>query len=594
MEAITAPYGAGITPPAAPVREGYTFDGWDPKFPATMPAGDMLIAAKWQINSYTITFDTAGGSPVEAITAPYGAGITPPAAPVREGYTFDGWDKEIPATMPIISGNAMLITAKWKPNYRIVFDSNVPAHGSAPTETMEDLLCVYGTASSLPTNTLGINGWVFKGWATSPVGSVVYADGATVENLTSVPNGSYTLYAVWEVDPLTVSKHVKDPISSSVDGREFQYYVVSDTDGGNSYTVYVGIENTPWAPPTGKSIIDWSASDPDVKKYQGMRPLPDWAANGSRWWHMDIYANTKEVYFIGDPSKEYTAFGIVICQFFEGQDLTLHFSTFNFYGDGNAIGLYQCEGFDLTIDVNGACAIGTNEEGATVLNITTTDLTVTGSGILGIYAGHGAKGSSAGADGQNGGIGIVAENITVDMTGGSLMVYGGNGGDGKAGANGTNATGNDNPGGKGGDGGNGGIGASAVVCSSISVSKTSSVVFTAGNGGAGGAGGRGGDGSDDDAPASLREGKGGNGGNGGNGGACSRVVAVSSSVIPSEINCISGTVGAGGRGGNGGNGGDSKGWFGGVGAAGGNGGTGGLSGDGVTRAANGSTGKQGA
>lgn len=516
----------------------------------------------------------------------------------RMGYTFAGWytdpsftNRFTALTMP--SENTT-IYAKWTANqYTVKFDPNVPAHGSAPTETMEDLLCVYGTASSLPTNTLGINGWVFKGWATSPVGSVVYADGATVENLTSVPNGSYTLYAVWEVDPLTVSKHVKDPISSSVDGREFQYYVVSDTDGGNSYTVYVGIENTPWAPPTGKSIIDWSASDPDVANYQGIRPLPNWAANGNRWWHMDIYADAEEVYFIGDPSKEYTAFRIVICQFFEGQDLTLHFSTFNFYGDGNAIGLYQCEGFDLTIDVNGACAIGTNEEGATVLNITTTDLTVTGSGILGIYAGHGAKGSSAGADGQNGGIGIVAENITVDMTG-SLFVYGGNGGDGKAGANGTNATGNDNPGGDGGNGGNGGIGASAVVCTSISVSETSSVVFTAGNGGVGGAGGRGGDGSDDDAPASARKGKGGNGGNGGNGGACSPVVAVSSSVIPSEINCISGTVGAGGRGGNGGNGGDSKGWFGGVGAAGGNGGTGGLSGDGVTRAANGSTGKQGA
>ncbi|MFR3993092.1 MAG: InlB B-repeat-containing protein [Angelakisella sp.] len=59
-------------------------------------ATDLTLTAKWQINQYTITFDTAGGSEVPSITQDYGTAITPPAAPTRTGYTFVGWDREAP------------------------------------------------------------------------------------------------------------------------------------------------------------------------------------------------------------------------------------------------------------------------------------------------------------------------------------------------------------------------------------------------------------------------------------------------------------------------------------------------------------------
>ena len=108
---IAQDYGTDITAPAAPTKTGYTFMGWNPALPATMPAENMTIKAQWRINRYTITFDTDGGSAVAPITQDYGTPITAPADPTREGYTFIGWDTEIPTTMP---AGDMTITAKWK------------------------------------------------------------------------------------------------------------------------------------------------------------------------------------------------------------------------------------------------------------------------------------------------------------------------------------------------------------------------------------------------------------------------------------------------------------------------------------------------
>ena len=108
---ITQDYGTAIAAPANPTREGYTFMGWNPVLPATMPAEDMTITAQWRINRYTVTFDTDGGSAVAPITQDYGTAITAPADPTRGGYTFIGWDTEIPTTMP---AENMTITAKWK------------------------------------------------------------------------------------------------------------------------------------------------------------------------------------------------------------------------------------------------------------------------------------------------------------------------------------------------------------------------------------------------------------------------------------------------------------------------------------------------
>ena len=122
---ITQDYGTAITVPADPTREGYTFIGWDKEIPTTMPAENMTVTAQWEINQYTITFDTAGGSEIAPITQDYGTVITAPADPTREGYTFIGWDKEIPATMP---AENITLKARWKdiekPTGEIIIGTN--------------------------------------------------------------------------------------------------------------------------------------------------------------------------------------------------------------------------------------------------------------------------------------------------------------------------------------------------------------------------------------------------------------------------------------------------------------------------------------
>ena len=114
---IKQDYGTAITAPTNPTKTGYTFAGWDKTIPSTMPAGDMTITAQWQVNQYTITFKPENGGQDIVIKQDYGTAITAPANPTKTGYTFAGWDKTIPTTMP---AGDMTITARWTENRVIV------------------------------------------------------------------------------------------------------------------------------------------------------------------------------------------------------------------------------------------------------------------------------------------------------------------------------------------------------------------------------------------------------------------------------------------------------------------------------------------
>ena len=177
---VTYYYGADIEAPAAPVKEGYTFVKWDATIPATMPARDVTVTAVFKINQYTITFVTDGGTAVAPITQDYGTAVTAPAAPTKVGYTFAGWDKAIPETIP---AEDMTITAKWTVNqYTITFNTD---GGSDVAPITQD----YGTAVAAPAAPTKA-GYSFAGW---------YKDGVAY-TFTTMPAEDITLTAKWSTD----------------------------------------------------------------------------------------------------------------------------------------------------------------------------------------------------------------------------------------------------------------------------------------------------------------------------------------------------------------------------------------------------------
>ena len=91
-------YGTALTPEPNPEKEGYTFSGWD-GLPETMPAKNVEVTGTFSINSYRLTVYLDGELYLEQ-TLEYGAPISVPDPEVAADREFNGWDIEIPATMP--------------------------------------------------------------------------------------------------------------------------------------------------------------------------------------------------------------------------------------------------------------------------------------------------------------------------------------------------------------------------------------------------------------------------------------------------------------------------------------------------------------
>ena len=100
VASITQDYNTSVEAPANPTKTGYTFNGWSPAVPGVMPASNIECVAQWTINQYTISFDSDGGSEVASITQDYNSSVAAPANPTKTGYTFTGWTPAVPETMP--------------------------------------------------------------------------------------------------------------------------------------------------------------------------------------------------------------------------------------------------------------------------------------------------------------------------------------------------------------------------------------------------------------------------------------------------------------------------------------------------------------
>ena len=212
---ITQDYGTAITVPADPTRKGYTFKGWDKEIPETMPAENITVKAQWEINQYTIAFDTAGGNEIAPITQDYGTAITAPADPTREGYTFIGWDMEIPATMP---AENITLKARWKdiekPTGEIIIGTNKwreflnkLTFGLFFKETQEVTINASDNSGTVFVSYLVTN----RDLSETELGSLVYR--AYDEPFLIEPNGEYIVYAMLVDESLNITYLRSDRIT---------------------------------------------------------------------------------------------------------------------------------------------------------------------------------------------------------------------------------------------------------------------------------------------------------------------------------------------------------------------------------------------
>ena len=124
------PFEAPVDPIENPTKEGYTFDKWvdengnEVTPPATMPEDDVTIKAEWKVNTYNVTYNVDGTVYDGPTATNYGAAITVPAAPTKDGYSFAGWfdaDGKQPADYKAMPANDLVFDAKWDANSNVSY-----------------------------------------------------------------------------------------------------------------------------------------------------------------------------------------------------------------------------------------------------------------------------------------------------------------------------------------------------------------------------------------------------------------------------------------------------------------------------------------
>ena len=210
-------YGLYAQKPADPTLEGFTFKYWylDDEneaydFENTPVTADITLTAKWNINKYTVAFNTDGGTPVPpAQEVEYGLTATEPADPTLKGYTFAFWylgedeqnatayDFDTPVTENIT------LTAKWNINkYTVAFNTD----GGTPVPPAQEV--EYGltaTEPAAPEKT----GYTFDGWY---LGDEKYDFSAAVEQ-------NITLTAKWQKKTFTVKYYLPDETGAWVEKK---------------------------------------------------------------------------------------------------------------------------------------------------------------------------------------------------------------------------------------------------------------------------------------------------------------------------------------------------------------------------------------
>ena len=270
-------YASALTAPADPVKTGFTFKGWSPAVPATVPASDMTFTAQWKRNKYKVTWIVDGQSTENEVE--YEATIVKPSDPAKEGHTFTGWDKEIPTSMP---DNDLTFTAQFSVNnYTLTYKVDGEVYKSSSV--------AYGTAltsEAAPTK----EGHTFSGWseipATTPANDVVITGSFSVN--------SYTLTykvdgEVYKTSTVAYGTAITPEAAPMKEGHTFSGWseipatmpandvVITGSFSVNSYTLTYKVDDEVYKTSTvayGTAITPESAPTKEGHTFSGWSEIP--------------------------------------------------------------------------------------------------------------------------------------------------------------------------------------------------------------------------------------------------------------------------------------------------------------------------------
>ena len=177
---VEVDFGTTLTPEPNPVKEGYTFSGWQ-GLPETMPAHDIEVIGSYTANKYALTYKV-DGEEYKKVEVDFGTTLTPEPNPVKEGYTFSGWEG-LPETMP---AHDVEVTGTFSINsYRLTVYLDGKLYKD---ETLE-----YGTPIDLPDPEVA-EGRVFSGWDIT-VPETMPAHDVEIHGTTTIINGLEAIFA---------------------------------------------------------------------------------------------------------------------------------------------------------------------------------------------------------------------------------------------------------------------------------------------------------------------------------------------------------------------------------------------------------------
>ena len=236
-------YGETLEPLAEPFKEGYSFKGWDIEQPQTMPAKDLIIRAMWEVNSYK--FELYDGDVLyKAYTFNYNDSIKfeDYQEPTKVGYTFKGWNEEFPEVMP---AEDLKYAAKWSINqYRyVVYTSQ--------TDSTEDVVNFGETLDPLPE--LNKEGYTFKSW--------------DIEQPQTMPANDLIIRAIWEVNSYKLELY---------DGEELlKAYTFNYNDS-------IKFEDYQEPTKVGYTFKGWNEEFPEVMPAEDLKYTAEWEKNQYR------------------------------------------------------------------------------------------------------------------------------------------------------------------------------------------------------------------------------------------------------------------------------------------------------------------------